>query len=108
MPQIYKHFSSTPYASIVYISNSESKSRIKANNKGMENIKQRVMCYSNIVQLHVELKWNKKMKMEGNKCCSQMGWLVQKPICKISIRIIEPLKVFQKEVPMDIKTALLS
>jgi hypothetical protein len=73
----------------------------------MENIKQKVICYSNIIHLHVELKWNKEMKMEGSKCCSQMGWLMQKPICKISSRIIKPLKAFLKEVPMDKKGCIV-
>jgi hypothetical protein len=77
-----------------YIYNNESKTHIKTSNEGMENIKQNVICYSNIIHLHVELNWNRKMKMEGIKCCSQMRWLVQKLICKISIRIIKPLKTF--------------
>jgi hypothetical protein len=58
----------------------------------MENIKQWVIWYSNIIHLHVQMKWDMEMKMEGSKCCSQMGWSLQKPICKISIGIIKQLK----------------
>jgi hypothetical protein len=101
-------FGLIPYVSTVYISNSESKSHIIVDNWGMENTKQKVIWYLNIIRLHVQMKWDIEMKIEGSKCCSQMGWSMQKPICKISIRIIKPLKTSWKEVPMDIITALLS
>jgi hypothetical protein len=97
-----------PYVFTIYISNNENKSHVIVDNRGMENIKQRVIWYSNITHLHVQMKWDIELKMEGNKCCSQMGWCLQKPICKIFIRIIKPLKTSWKEVAMDIIIALLS
>ncbi len=52
------------------------------------------------------LNWiNIELKMEGSKCCSQLGWSMQKLICKI---LIKPFKTSWKEVPMDIQIALSS